>query len=58
MDLKNQNGRKDINDYKRKFHSKNTWLSEKNNEYLLTVRKRKLWAKFWEKVAIMNFSDF
>lgn len=40
MDLENQNGRKDINDYQRKFHSKTIGLSEKNKEYLSTLREK------------------
>ena len=32
QDLRNWNGRKDINDDKRKFHSKTIWISEKNKE--------------------------
>lgn len=42
QDLENQNGRKDIHDYKRKFHRKNIWLNEKSKEYLSTPRRRKL----------------
>lgn len=51
-----QNGRKDINGYKIKFHIKNTWLSGKKETNTYLQDRGSCEQNFWEKIALMNFS--